>query len=165
MATVAYDDGAFSREADGRGTAGFEVVHSSFCETLSLVCATSLLFCEALRYVTDVLLPFSPDSGECAEHFQEHLKKIPPQVSSRNAAAGWACHIHNEVNKMLKKDIFDCSKLGDFYDCGCGDRHRETSKPTAEKNEIPPGRLNQLTNLGRDFDTDTLLPVEINAEP
>lgn len=27
--------------------------------------------------------------------------------------------MHNEVNKMLHKDIFDCSKIGDFYDCGC----------------------------------------------
>ncbi|WEW56786.1 flavin-linked sulfhydryl oxidase [Emydomyces testavorans] len=102
--------------------------------------------------------------GECAEHFQHHLKKFPPQVSSRNAAAAWACHVHNEVNKMLKKDIFDCTKLGDFYDCGCSDRHGDSEK-LAEKGDIPPARLNQLTNLGREFNTDALLPVEINAEP
>ncbi|EFW20990.1 FAD dependent sulfhydryl oxidase [Coccidioides posadasii str. Silveira] len=102
--------------------------------------------------------------GECAEHFQQHLKKFPPQVSSRNAAAGWACHVHNEVNKMLKKDEFDCTKLGDFYDCGCSDKHEDEGKPK-QKGEIPAGRLNQLTNLGREFNTDALLPVEISAEP
>jgi FAD-linked sulfhydryl oxidase len=29
--------------------------------------------------------------------------------------------VHNEVNKRLKKDLFDCSKIGDFYDCGCAE--------------------------------------------
>lgn len=29
--------------------------------------------------------------------------------------------MHNEVNKSLDKDEFDCSKIGDFYDCGCAD--------------------------------------------
>lgn len=60
------------------------------------------------------------NSGECASHFQSHLAKYPPQVSSRSAAAGWACFIHNEVNQMLNKEIFDCNNIGDFYDCGCG---------------------------------------------
>ena len=23
------------------------------------------------------------------------------------------------MNKSLKKELFDCSKIGDFYDCGC----------------------------------------------
>lgn len=59
--------------------------------------------------------------GECARHFQQILKKYPPQVSSRSTAAVWACHVHNEVNKSLKKELFDCSKIGDFYDCGCAD--------------------------------------------
>jgi len=59
--------------------------------------------------------------GECAGHFGEILAKYPPQVSSRSVAAVWACHVHNEVNKSLKKDIFDCSNIGDFYDCGCAE--------------------------------------------
>ena len=60
-------------------------------------------------------------SGECATHFRQILNKYPPQVSSRSTAAAWACHVHNEVNKSLKKTLFDCSKIGDFYDCGCAD--------------------------------------------
>lgn len=59
--------------------------------------------------------------GECARHFQKILAKFPPQVATRSTAAAWACHVHNEVNKSLKKDLFDCSKIGDFYDCGCAD--------------------------------------------
>lgn len=59
--------------------------------------------------------------GECAEHFRQLLAKYPPQVSSRNAAAGWLCYAHNIVNKRLKKPDFDCTKIGDFYDCGCAD--------------------------------------------
>lgn len=57
--------------------------------------------------------------GDCARHFQGLLEKFPPQVSSRSAAAAWACHVHNEVNKRLHKELFDCSNIGDFYDCGC----------------------------------------------
>ena len=60
-------------------------------------------------------------SGECAQHFQSILSQYPPQVSSRTSAAGWGCHVHNEVNKSLKKPLFDCTNLGDFYDCGCAD--------------------------------------------
>jgi hypothetical protein len=59
--------------------------------------------------------------GECAGHFQKLIAKYPPQVSSRNAAAGWACFVHNQVNERLKKPVFDCNKIGDFYDCGCAD--------------------------------------------
>lgn len=59
--------------------------------------------------------------GDCASHFQQLLKKFPPQIGSRNAAAGWACHVHNQVNERLKKPMFNCNNIGDFYDCGCGD--------------------------------------------
>jgi FAD-linked sulfhydryl oxidase len=59
--------------------------------------------------------------GDCARHFQKILHKFPPQVSTRSTAAAWACHVHNEVNKRLKKELFDCSKIGDFYDCGCAE--------------------------------------------
>ena len=63
--------------------------------------------------------------GECAEHFQGILKEYPPQTSSRSSAAAWACFVHNQVNERKKKPIFDCSKIGDFYDCGCADEEKE----------------------------------------
>jgi FAD-linked sulfhydryl oxidase len=60
-------------------------------------------------------------------------------VSSRSAAAAWGCHVHNEVNKSLKKELFDCSKIGDFYDCGCADDpKKEKTKSKSKKKERKP---------------------------
>jgi FAD-linked sulfhydryl oxidase len=66
--------------------------------------------------------------GECAGHFRQILTRFPPQVKSRSSAAVWACHVHNEVNKSLKKELFDCAKIGDFYDCGCAEDDAEKEK-------------------------------------
>lgn len=70
--------------------------------------------------------------GDCARHFQQILSKFPPQTVTRSAAAAWACHVHNEVNKSLKKELFDCSNIGDFYDCGCADDGEEDKKGSKE---------------------------------
>ena len=77
--------------------------------------------------------PFS-HSGECASHFRQILQRFPPQVKTRSSAAAWACHVHNEVNKSLKKTIFDCSHIGDFYHCGCAEN--EDEKRAASENEV-----------------------------
>ena len=69
--------------------------------------------------------------GECASHFQKLIKKYPPQTSTRSAAAGWACEMHNKVNIRLHKPLFDCSKIGDFYDCGCGDEDKKGGQKKA----------------------------------
>ncbi|KAK7751429.1 hypothetical protein SLS62_006685 [Diatrype stigma] len=66
--------------------------------------------------------------GDCASHFQQLLAKYPPQVGSRNSAAGWACFVHNQVNARLEKPQFDCTKIGDFYDCGCGEEGEGEAK-------------------------------------
>lgn len=71
--------------------------------------------------------------GECAGHFRQILNEHPPQVRTRSRAAAWACNVHNEVNKSLKKDLFDCSKIGDFYDCGCEGGPGEKKGENAEK--------------------------------
>ncbi|PGH26454.1 hypothetical protein AJ80_01953 [Polytolypa hystricis UAMH7299] len=115
--------------------------------------------------------------GECASHFREHLKKYPPQVSSRFAAAGWACHVHNEVNEMLHKDIFDCTKIGDFYDCGCagddddGDGSEKKDQPKDlegipfDNPEMSEEAKKKLSQDGRQFNSDVFTPVKISAEP
>jgi len=72
--------------------------------------------------------------GECAKHFQQILKKYPPQTSSRSTAAAWACYVHNEVNISTGKPLFDCGKIGDFYDCGCDDEKDDKSSGSG-KNE------------------------------
>ncbi|KAL8731518.1 MAG: hypothetical protein Q9166_003364 [cf. Caloplaca sp. 2 TL-2023] len=65
--------------------------------------------------------------GECATHFQQILKKYPPQVGGRKAAEMWGCTVHNEVNKSLGKERFDCARVGEVYDCGCGDENKGDS--------------------------------------
>ncbi|EEH35085.2 FAD-linked sulfhydryl oxidase ALR [Paracoccidioides lutzii Pb01] len=86
--------------------------------------------------------------GECASHFQTHLAKFPPQVSSRSSAAAWACHVHNEVNKMLHKDIFDCSKIGDFYDCGCAHDDEDDNKGGKDREGKQKGLKNTAASAG-----------------
>ncbi|KAK0712913.1 ERV/ALR sulfhydryl oxidase domain-containing protein [Lasiosphaeria miniovina] len=77
--------------------------------------------------------------GDCASHFQKLLKKFPPQTGSRNNAVGWACMVHNKVNKRLKKPEFDCNNIGDFYDCGCGDEDKEGKGTAGGKAEDEAG--------------------------
>lgn len=104
--------------------------------------------------------------GECAEHFGTILNKFPPQVSSRSAAAVWACHVHNEVNKSLNKDIFDCANIGDFYDCGCaedegkkGGAKKEDSNASG-KRQMSDEAVERLSANGRDLNLDKLLASE-----
>ena len=93
--------------------------------------------------------------GECSEHFRKILEKFPPQTSSRSAAAVWACHVHNEVNKSLGKEVWDCSKIGDFYECGCAEDGTEGKD--GEKKEISKERMEKISGAnGRDFDMDLL---------
>lgn len=75
-------------------------------------------------------------SGECAGHFRTILDKYPPQVSSRSTAAAWGCHVHNEVNKSLNKPIFDCSNIGDFYDCGCAEDEATEEDAVSSKTKV-----------------------------
>ncbi|EED18897.1 FAD dependent sulfhydryl oxidase Erv2, putative [Talaromyces stipitatus ATCC 10500] len=110
---------------------------------------------EALRSFVFLFSRLYP-CGECASHFQGHLKKYPPQVSSRDAAAGWACFIHNEVNRMLKKPQYDCNKL-DEYDCGCGEADDNGEKDLART----------VKNDAKESDQDHAVSpaVEITKEP
>ena len=60
--------------------------------------------------------------------------------------------MHNQVNKRLHKELFDCSKIGDFYDCGCAEDEKAAQKP-----EMEESRKEKLTGAnGRDLDTDIL---------
>lgn len=47
--------------------------------------------------------------------------------------------MHNEVNKRLEKEIFDCNKIGDFYDCGCGSDAEEGKRDVKAKTELQAG--------------------------
>ncbi|GLA27669.1 hypothetical protein ACMYSQ_003157 [Aspergillus niger] len=97
--------------------------------------------------------------GECASHFQGHLKKYPPQVSSRNAAAGWGCFIHNEVNTMLEKPIFDCNNIGDFYDCGCAEDEEGEGAETLKDKKSQGAARDEVDSV------EAISLVEISREP
>ncbi|CAK7269044.1 hypothetical protein SEPCBS57363_003404 [Sporothrix epigloea] len=106
--------------------------------------------------------------GDCASHFQLLLQEFPPQTSSRNAAAGWACFVHNEVNKRLKKELFDCTKIGDFYDCGCGednkaDKMSHSRKITALQSGYDGDNTEVLDEFGATVRTDSApqLPAKV----
>lgn len=111
-------------------------------------------------------------SGQCATHFRQILTKFPPQVSSRSTAAAWACHVHNEVNKSLKKDIFDCSKIGDFYDCGCADDKSSKSEggtgtaasSGSAKPKLEDSKTMKLIEIGRKSDGDGRMPLKLEKE-
>ncbi|RXW20443.1 hypothetical protein EST38_g5422 [Candolleomyces aberdarensis] len=53
------------------------------------------------------------------------------------------CGVHNEVNKRLKKPLFDCAHVDSAYDCGCGDGDEDedkadSGKKTPEKKNVVP---------------------------
>lgn len=81
--------------------------------------------------------------GECAKHFQQLIKELPPQVGSRQGASLWLCSVHNEVNKSLGKEEFPCDKLDESYDCGCGDDPSSSSSSSS-----PPGKTTSSTAGG-----------------
>ncbi|KAI9728929.1 MAG: hypothetical protein M1828_000014 [Chrysothrix sp. TS-e1954] len=120
------------------GRAAWRVLHTTFARFPEKPTKEESAALESYVYLFQRLYP----CGECAAHFGELLKKYPPQVSSRNVAAGWGCHIHNEVNKSLKKPLFDCTKIGDFYDCGCGDDEKssEDLRHAEAESAAPEGR-------------------------
>lgn len=44
----------------------------------------------------------------CAEDLQEQLKHSPPETDSQEKLSQWLCKIHNDVNRKLGKQEFDC---------------------------------------------------------
>lgn len=102
--------------------------------------------------------------GECASHFQKIITKFPPQTSSRSSAAAWGCHVHNEVNKSKGKPLFDCTNIGDFYDCGCGDDDNEKVSKGEGKEEMSETAKTKLVQNGRDLNLDNFKPIQISKE-
>jgi FAD-linked sulfhydryl oxidase len=103
------------------GRAAWKLFHTTFARFPDKPTADESLALKTYIHLFQRLYP----CGECAGHFGLILEKFPPQVSSRSAAAAWGCHVHNQVNKRLKKEEFDCSNIGDFYNCGCAEEPGE----------------------------------------
>lgn len=53
----------------------------------------------------------------CREHYQTHLQKSPitPHLDSRDDLFKWTVHLHNEVNKLLKKPTLLESEVIYYY--------------------------------------------------
>ncbi len=77
------------------------------------------------------------------------------------------------MNKSLRKDLFDCSKIGDFYDCGCAEddesSESEGGKGAAasldsSKTEKEDTKKAKLTQHGREYDDDDLEPPKLEKE-
>lgn len=54
----------------------------------------------------------------CAEHLQAYMDVNPLALDSRRSISKWLCTFHNEVNQMLGKETFDCSKTDDRWKYG-----------------------------------------------
>jgi mitochondrial FAD-linked sulfhydryl oxidase len=57
----------------------------------------------------------------CAEHFQKEAKRDPPDVKDNMSLSLWFCRMHNKVNEVLGKPIFDCSKVLERWKDGPAD--------------------------------------------
>ena len=59
--------------------------------------------------------------SECSSHFVYYLEQNPPLLECRDDISRYLCQLHNEVNKFLKKPIFDCDRIYEVWggDCGC----------------------------------------------
>ncbi|RDB23652.1 FAD-linked sulfhydryl oxidase ALR [Hypsizygus marmoreus] len=66
-------------------------------------------------------LPVLYPCTHCADDFGEDIKVNPPDVSGRVALSRWLCERHNQVNKKLRKDEFDCTKTDERWRDGPND--------------------------------------------
>jgi FAD-linked sulfhydryl oxidase len=74
-----------------------------------------------MRRLVNIIMAHSAS----ARHFQGLLKENPPIVDNREALTQWMCTIHNKVNDRLGKPIFDCSKVGEMWKCGCAEEEKK----------------------------------------
>lgn len=54
----------------------------------------------------------------CAEHLQSYMEVNPLNLESKRSISQWLCTFHNEVNQMLGKEVFDCSKVDERWKNG-----------------------------------------------
>lgn len=57
----------------------------------------------------------------CADHMQDYMKDKPVTTQTRSAFSLWMCNFHNDVNKNLGKEIFDCKRVDERWLTGCDD--------------------------------------------
>eukprot|EP00198_Chlamydomonas_reinhardtii_P003413 XP_001692749.1 sulfhydryl oxidase [Chlamydomonas reinhardtii] len=73
-----------------------------------------------MRGMVEGLAEFYP-CEVCREHLREQVAARPPQVGSARELNMWLCGLHNEVNEMLGKPLFDCARVGERWREGPAD--------------------------------------------
>ncbi|KAL6758811.1 ERV/ALR sulfhydryl oxidase domain-containing protein [Haematococcus lacustris] len=73
-----------------------------------------------MRSMMEGLAEFYP-CHYCAAHLQQQIQERPPDVTSNTALSQWLCVIHNEVNELLGKPAFDCSRVMERWRQGPSD--------------------------------------------
>lgn len=66
-------------------------------------------------------LPVLYPCSSCASDFDQDLSLHPPDVSGRAGLNRWLCERHNEVNRKLGKEVFDCMKTDERWKDGPSD--------------------------------------------
>lgn len=47
--------------------------------------------------------------SHCAYHMRRWMERHPPSVESKREVSTYICVLHNQVNRVLKKPIYDCN--------------------------------------------------------
>ncbi|KAI0046479.1 FAD-dependent thiol oxidase [Auriscalpium vulgare] len=68
----------------------------------------------ALLHALPVLYPCS----HCAADLGAQMQGAPPDVSGRAGLSAWLCARHNEVNRKLGKEEFECAKVDERWKDG-----------------------------------------------
>jgi FAD-linked sulfhydryl oxidase len=55
---------------------------------------------------------------KCADHMSAYIEVNPISFDSKDSISLWLCRFHNEVNEMLGKSVFDCSKVYERWKTG-----------------------------------------------
>ncbi|KIK61669.1 hypothetical protein GYMLUDRAFT_42690 [Collybiopsis luxurians FD-317 M1] len=66
-------------------------------------------------------IPLLYPCSHCADDFGQDVKEHAPDVSGRAGLSRWLCERHNEVNKKLGKDTFDCARTDERWKDGPSD--------------------------------------------
>jgi FAD-linked sulfhydryl oxidase len=48
---------------------------------------------------------------ECADHFGKEIQILPPKLDSKKDLTSWFCYQHNQVNKRLGKEVYNCDNV------------------------------------------------------